>query len=133
MSKMYVQKDIAEPIQHLVDGLAGVLKLYNETVLKPMLEADKAYSDDGIGRISKERDRQINEEGWTEEHDKHHDRQQLAAAAMCYIAHYIGVDPGSYLKFWPWNDDLFKPIAGSNIRNLEKAGALIAAEIDRVG
>ena len=33
---------------------------------------------------------------------------------------------------WPWTDDTWKPTPDDRIRELAKAGALIAAEIDRL-
>ena len=39
----------------------------------------------GIELISEERKRQIEEEGWTSEHDTQHDDESLALAA-CYYA-----------------------------------------------
>ena len=35
----------------------------------------------GIERIAKERQRQIEQEGWTPEHDDHHAEGEMAAAA----------------------------------------------------
>jgi hypothetical protein len=37
-----------------------------------------------------------------------------------------------YLRFWPWTQRTFKPTPHDRIRELVKAGALIAAEIDRL-
>jgi hypothetical protein len=34
--------------------------------------------------------------------------------------------------FWPWNFKWWKPHPDNRIRDFEKAGALIAAEIDRL-
>lgn len=85
---------------------------------------------DGVSRIAAERRRQIEVEGWTAEHDadittdgEWHTSGQLAKAAACYA---VG-DPAG----WPWGAAWWKPGA-SRIRELEKAGALIAAEIDRL-
>ena len=96
----------------------------------------------GIQRIAAERQRQIeadpNGEGWTAEHDDGHDRAELISAAACYAAlaqATQGPDCQSALNFchdlWPWSAEWWKPSADP-IRNLEKAGALIAAEIDRL-
>ena len=35
-------------------------------------------------------------------------------------------------RLWPWNESWWKPTPDNRIRDLEKAGALIAAEIDRL-
>ncbi len=94
----------------------------------------------GVERIAAERQRQIEKEGWTPLHDDGHKKSQLAQAASSYAriavaqvkTHTIGTPPRSDCKVWdwPWNA-WFKPSADP-IRNLEKAGALIAAEIDRL-
>ena len=112
----------------------------------------------GIERIAKERQRQIDEEGWTPEHDDDHTEHELAFAAACYAAgfHLVGVfvdDIGAPRaeSIWPWDESWDKrpkilnednePIRllhpeetarDERIRALEKAGALIAAEIDRL-
>ena len=81
----------------------------------------------GIELISEERQRQINIEGWTAEHDSEHVNNELALAAACYIV------PDIYSSgYWPstWDPKWFK--STTRIRDLVKAGALIAAEIDRL-
>lgn len=76
----------------------------------------------GASMIADERQRQIEEEGWTPEHDDQHEDLELLYAAEAYM---FG-DPDA----WPWEEDSFKPT--SKIRDLVRAGALIAAEIDRL-
>jgi hypothetical protein len=92
----------------------------------------------GLARITDERLRQIKAEGWTVEHDAEHRLGELAQAAMCYtlVANMItrwGSDGMnlSRMPSWPWDERWWKP-SGDAVRNLEKAGALIAAEIDRI-
>jgi hypothetical protein len=98
----------------------------------------------GIERIADERQRQITQEGWTKEHDHKHSLGELADAAACY-ADMAGAQArgatvaelrDAYTEGWgsldwPWEPEWFKP-TDDPIRNLEKAGALIAAEIDRL-
>jgi len=91
----------------------------------------------GSGLISKERTRQIEEEGWTEDHDKMaHGDKQLADAAACYLLY--GQDevlPFGNDLLWPWDEEWWKPSPYGDegyVRSLVKAGALIAAEIDRI-
>ncbi|MQB37652.1 hypothetical protein DXT97_12700 [Agrobacterium tumefaciens] len=82
-----------------------------------------------IKAIAAERRRQIEKEGWTPEHDDKYTSGELLEAATCYALHNGGeLDdaPGA----WPWSRDFWKPT--SRQRDLEKAGALIAAELDRV-
>lgn len=95
---------------------------------------------EGAHRIAGERLRQLGEEGYTLEHDREHGIE-LTIAAVCYVvaAQYWETDRSlpslSDLEDeaweWPWEPSTFKP-AEDAVRNLEKAGALIAAEIDRL-
>lgn len=87
----------------------------------------------GIELIAAERQRQIDKEGWTAEHDQEHTKEELAIAAACYaipddFRKIVIVTP----EMWPWNPDWWKPTPNDRIRELTKAGALIAAEIDRL-
>lgn len=86
----------------------------------------------GVEAIAQERRRQIDEEGWTPEHDDAYENDELILAARCYLvqAEYEVAGHGSQPIFWPWHRDWWKP--GDRRRNLVKAGALIAAEIDRL-
>ena len=92
----------------------------------------------GIESIAAERKRQIEEEGWTIEHDDEHEDGELAKAASCYawiasqsdkVRDAFGDDPP---LAWPdqWGIHWWKP---KDLRSdLVRAGALIAAEIDRL-
>jgi hypothetical protein len=90
----------------------------------------------GIERIAAERERQLAKEGWTPEHDDSHTSKELARAAGCYVLDYT--QRGNLGYAWPWwdkermNAQFWKPTPSDPIRQLEKAGALIAAEIDRL-
>ena len=120
----------------------------------------------GAERIAAERQRQIEEEGWTPEHDDEHDCGELAMAAVCFAAPekiYARQDSAGVTKFYdPWPRDWdgkwdkrrecgdvserelernFRGIPpadpeeytdGERLDLLTKAGALVAAEIDRV-
>jgi hypothetical protein len=86
----------------------------------------------GIERIAAERKRQTEEEGFTAEHDGQWARGELSKAAICYL--YPSDDSLSRWQkiFWPWDSAYWKPSPDNRIRDMEKAGALIAAEIDRL-
>jgi len=89
----------------------------------------------GAEMIAAERQRQIEVEGWTPEHDDEHDNGELIAASICYAR--IGCPypsiRDSTSPLWPWDAKWWKPaFRHDKIRNLVKAGALIAAEIDRL-
>jgi hypothetical protein len=87
----------------------------------------------GIELIAEERERQVSVEGWTPEHDDEHDTNELTDAAICY-ALFASEGLRSHQELtrrWPWEPEWWKP-APNAVRNLVKAGALIAAEIDRL-
>lgn len=93
----------------------------------------------GIQLINAERKRQIAKEHWGPWHDDHHKRKQLAKAAESYLCAHTSPDtyslemgkPQKPTAEWPWGKKWWKP-SDDPIRNLVKAGALIAAEIDRL-
>lgn len=100
----------------------------------------------GAERIAIERDRQVTVEGYTPAHDDNHSPGEFARAARAYaLAAWFHVDPlcgwtDDMLEDfvledgtveWPWEAPAWKP-SDDPVRNLEKAGALIAAEIDRL-
>lgn len=90
----------------------------------------------GTRWITEERVRQINEEGFTTEHDiSCHPNEEILMAAICYAAAALEPDLKKKLAvpsdFWPFHESWNKSEKQSDIRNLEMAGALIAAEIDR--
>lgn len=104
----------------------------------------------GIERIAVERQRQIDEEGYSLEHDQSHTNGALAYAAACYaspgLIYHLSVEEGldsdgmphgtmTWHEPWPrgWKRSrvsVWSP--RERIRDLVKAGALIAAEIDRL-
>lgn len=92
----------------------------------------------GTDLIAAERQRQVAAEGWTAEHDDNYTNNELVKAAYAYC---LPEDdrPGvtdSCGKFtpacWPWEQSWWKPSPDDRVRELVKAGALIAAEIDRL-
>lgn len=89
----------------------------------------------GAELIAAERQRQIDAEGWTPDHDDEHGGGELADAAFVYLWHVTTrafPTPGQPPRlFWPWAPEWYKP-SDDPVRNLVKAGALIAAEIDRL-
>lgn len=92
----------------------------------------------GIELIAVERQRQVDDEGWSAEHDADHDCGELAMAAVCYAAvkrvyKCIMIDGRwKYVDPWPFKPQWDKRHKDDRIRHLVKAGALIAAEIDRL-
>lgn len=119
-----VFKDVREDVEKEMKTVREGVRISRER---------KALTMTGVERIAAERQRQIEVEGWTPEHDDEHNNRELAKAAACYA---VGTDRfksigGEVVAVWPWEDRWWKP-SDDPIRNLEKAGALIAAEIDRL-
>ena len=82
----------------------------------------------GSELIREERLRQITKEGWSAEHDKEHDVMEFIRAAKAYLM--INEDFITRAGVWPWTGGSFKP--KDAIKDLTRAGALIAAAIDRL-
>jgi len=107
----------------------------------------------GVELIAEERQRQIQKLGYNEEHDEMETAFQLSGAAAMYIANAINIDwrehshyddLGDCVRFqcrqidtnewkeeWPW-DDRDGRNKSDVMTSLITAGALIAAEIDRL-
>lgn len=110
--------------------LAGQVDIINSMLdaLSKLLSFESISK--GVDLIKAERIRQIEFFVFDKEHDKKYTDQSLALTA-CHYA--LPNEIHSFLNLWPrsWNRDWNKK--GSNrLRDLEKAGALIAAEIDRL-
>lgn len=107
----------------------------------------------GLQLIAAERERQIDAEHYDARHDDEHNGHELALAAACYAAPeaiYVSESAlphyATFTDAWPWDPKDDKRIrdgleavldaddlrADTRIRQLAKAGALIAAEIDRL-
>lgn len=102
----------------------------------------------GVEIIAEQRDKQINKHGYTLSHDLTHDSGELADAAIAYIRfnlydaneghrdeHDFG-DPDAPVVLipseWPFLEEEFHGKDDDRITQLAKAGAFIAAEIDRL-
>lgn len=87
---------------------------------------------DGVALIARERQRQVDKEGWSLARDrKIHYQFELSQAAACY-AYFVPYKSQPTPYWWPWDDKWWKPTPADPVRQLVKAGALIAAEIDRL-
>ena len=139
-----------EPTPPTVDEINELYARANAAAARSRLNAGVTFVEaDGADLIAHERRRQIEQEGWSPEHDAEHSDAQLTDAARSYIdqasyqARYPDAefDPsltlqvknvhGEVTSSWPWDDHYWKP-SPDPVRNLVKAGALIAAEIDRL-
>ncbi len=100
-------------------------------------------NDTGARLIADERWRQIEREGYTAEYDDARPADDLLEAARCYltsgeairygtncVTFNGGFRPGEGVpRNWPWDEAAWKP-SGDLVRDLVRAGALIAARID---
>jgi uncharacterized Zn finger protein (UPF0148 family) len=99
-------------------------------------EVQKAMS--GVRLIEIERLRQMNVEGFDSKRDDKYTDGELIKAAESYLVAVTSPDEEGDENGksrpawdWPWDKSWWKP-SNDPIRNLTKAGALIAAEIDRL-
>lgn len=120
-----------------------------------MVTMQLGFESPGIVRIAAERERQVTAEGWTPDHDDQHQECELAIAAACYAAPYSikadvcrlvpcgcreaicehfggSVERRGWQDPWPWDEEWDKRGKHNRIKSLAIAGALIAAEIDRL-
>lgn len=110
--------------------LPQIDRQYVDTLERYLRFEVESERDDGASLIAAERIRQITEEGWTAEHDDLHEIGEMALAAICYASSHLHWFPIDIEKAWPWSWEWWKP--KDDITNLVRAGALIAAEIDRL-
>lgn len=120
-------KKCAESKQAEIDSLKAQLSEYSKAAL------------DVIG----ERNRQIEQEYYSIEHDDSYQNNELPRAAASYLNNVVSrgwvfnsvYGPEAYQSeevpdLWPWSDEHWKP--KNPRRDLVKAAALIIAEIDRM-
>ena len=134
MKKLIARQMLASTIENI----GKQVKMLCEAVDKTMYEnrsTNWTPSPDllsGVELISKERERQMIEKGYTAKHDDDETDDSLAYAAVCYA-----IPDGSkriiYTEdCYPWDECTYKPTPDNRIKELVKAGSLIAAEIDRL-
>lgn len=68
-------------------------------------------------------------EGYDEGHDAGHDDELALAAAAYAVPSEV---EGWRESLWPWDSQYWKPTPHDRVRELVKAGALIAAAIDSI-
>jgi hypothetical protein len=86
----------------------------------------------GIELIQEERERQMKEKGWTLEFDQQWINNELPNAAICYLVEPDLRDASAFQFPETWDIKWWKPSPEDRIRELVKAGAMVAAEIDRL-
>lgn len=83
----------------------------------------------GLEQITEERVKQITKYGYTAFHDSGYQNQELLFGALTYLMCAIsGKDTG--LQYWPFEQQYFH--SEGYVESLKKAGAFIAAELDRL-
>jgi hypothetical protein len=87
----------------------------------------------GVALIAAERARQVAVKGYDEEHDAEHAQGEMAEMAASYALAACGEMPAAR-EFWPFALDGLKPFkpGPKPVDALVKAGAMCAAEIDRI-
>lgn len=105
-----------------------------EPLVEP-LEAPLVFGS-GVHMIAVERHRQVEVEGYHPGHDAEHEADALALAGACYatpedLREFVDGDPRREPTLWPFEGG-WKPSTHDRARELTKAGALIAAELDRI-
>lgn len=108
------------------DSLPGTYEYFSGNYPEDMTKGQYP----GLERIFHERFRQVNEERWHPEHDDGHTRGQLWEAGMWYYRHATESTTKGFR--WPFDDRWCKPSEDDPARDLEKAGALLQAECDRL-
>lgn len=117
-------KAARESVRNGTPLMTGVVDL----LCNALAEADTKLSP-ALSDIIAERQRQQSAEGWTPEHDDKYQLRELTWAAMSYAGNSIS--PYAHAPFaWPWQHVWWKPT--NPRRDLVKAAALIAAEIERI-
>lgn len=122
---------------NLADAMRqGILRVWRTRHLEAIaMVVDARWADvrhgpvTGAELIAAERARQVSDEGYTPEHDATHRVADLVDAATAYLAPYSSDTECGELA-WPWDPAGFKP--QNPVRDLVRAGALIAAAIDRL-
>ena len=93
----------------------------------------------GIELIAIERKRQIEELGYDYTNDSLYAKEELARAGATYAmpkstrdnySSYSTSNDSWSPRWWPWDVKYWKPTPEDRIKELSKAGALIAAQID---
>ena len=94
-------------------------------------------NENAMHMIEAERDRQVRVEGYDAAHDGDHG-DDIARAAACYaMPERVRLAQGHVMSFdlrrhlWPWQASHWKPTPDDRLHELAKAGALIAADIER--
>ena len=136
MLKVWTVGHSVHPIENLIEFLKrhGITANAHVRSMPKSRFNPQFNQDEVIELMAEERKRQSESQGYTAEHDDRYTGAELSECAICYVSaarKQIKYDP-DYTgtgHIWPLDGDWWKP--GTPIQNLVKAGALVAAEIDR--
>lgn len=129
--------DRLQPDKNTCDKMyadAAYLKAANpQTILSLLdriaaLEKKEMEAMNGIESIAQERQRQIDKKGYTKAHDREHPYTEFVDAALAYVVADGTEHASASEDIWPWPDGFKR---ADRRRELVKAGALLAAAIDR--
>ena len=84
----------------------------------------------GIEQISEERVKQITKHGYTAYHDTGYKNNELLFGALTYLKKAMWDNGFNEEETWPFEKQYFND--EGYVENLKKAGAFIAAELDRL-
>lgn len=140
-----IQDKSDRPVSSTIKTAARLILEQRDDELKQLMPCHDPFvapaMQSGVHLIAKERQRHIEGEFYTSEHDDQHSNGQLAGAGAVYALNAAGFLDASNIQakrpgvthtvnLWPFGPSCYKPT--NAVRNLVKAGALIAAEIDRL-
>jgi hypothetical protein len=115
---------------HCYGGAGRTPTMLDESPYESPIGRRRDQHESGSILIHAERWRQREEEGWTEDHDDEHAEGDLYEAAIAYLLAVGEPIDNPPPDVWPWDASWWKPTEDP-VRQLVKAGALVAAEIDR--
>lgn len=140
-----IQDKADRPVATTIKTAARLILEQRDEELRQLLPCHDPFvapaMQSGVHLIAKERQRHIEGEYYTSEHDDQHYKGELAGAGAVYALNAAGfldasniqakrLDVTHSVNLWPFGPSYYKP--SNVVRNLVKAGALIAAEIDRL-
>lgn len=128
------EKDRLRLVEELarLNRVMAEMSLASKAVDAENIRLRKLLTSPGSSLIADERRRQQEGEGFDAKHDDVYVNDELACAAYCYLQAVVSKAPQGLQPWrWPWSRSWWKPCKDDPIHNLVKAGALIAAEIDR--
>ena len=115
----------------IIAAFMTVISIARSFVLRRLFEAlhIRHPLSPAMHAIIAERRRQIEIEGWDNDHDDRHERGELARAGAAYAVSAAGPKTFAFKSIWPWDEEWWKP--RDFRRDLVRAGALIIAELDK--